>query len=277
MNQFSLKGKTALLTGAAGFFGKYFARALLENRIDQIIMIDRKEEELRGFCGKLNKELGERRVFGYAQDFYDNQALNTKNFYESISKIHPINVLINNAFDFSSRTGFNTPEGRLENATYDQFVSCFEAGVYWAFKTTQIFGQIMKKCGGGVIINIGTMYAQYVPNPSLYEGTQQFNPWGYSASKGALLQFTRYTAAWLAPEVRVNMLSPGAIPNTENQKTNNPPDPRVSERLLNKIILKRMGHPTDLTGALIFLASDASRYITGQNICIDGGITVTVT
>ena len=127
-----------------------------------------------------------------------------------------------------------------------------------------------------MIINIGTMYTKQVPSPKLYEGTPQFNPWGYSAFKGALLQFTRYSAAWLGPEVRVNMLSPGVFPNTQPD-TVNPATGPVLERLLPKIVLNRFGKAEDLVGALIFLASDASAYITGQEIGVDGGITITVT
>ena len=93
-----------------------------------------------------------------------------------------------------------------------------------------------------------------------------------------LLQFTRYAASFLSPEVRVNALSPGAIPNTDTEsgrpnaiKGASP----VLDRLQKKILLKRMGHPKDLVGGLGYLASDASGYMTGQNLVIDGGLTVT--
>ena len=121
------------------------------------------------------------------------------------------------------------------------------------------------------------MYADSVPNINkLYAGTNQFNPPGYSAGKGALLQFTKYSAAWLAPKVRVNMISPGAFPHPP-EGTPNPATELVLSRLQQKILLERMGKPEDLIGTLIFLASDVSSYITGENIGVDGGITVTVT
>jgi len=247
---FSLKGKTAVLTGAGGFFGAYFTQALLEFGA-KVILVDKIDVDL-----------------------YDRKA--TQECYEKIlSQEGRVDILINNAFDFSVKTGFNTEAGNLENATFEQLLASFESGIYWAIQATQAFGYAMKKQNSGSIINICTMYSVVVPSPDLYEGTDKFNPPGYSMAKAGLLQFTKYAASFLSPEVRVNAISPGAIPNTESQSPNaitenNP----VLERLSKKILLKRMGHPSDLTGALIFLASDASSYITGQNIIIDGGFTV---
>ena len=270
---FPLYRQTAIVTGAAGFFGKHFARALADAGAT-VLALDERAEALALLCAEITALHAIGRAIAVPIDLYDEPA--ARMALHALNQKHAITVLINNAFDFSPKTGFNVPEGRLESATRSQFEACFSAGVYWAFLTTQIIGSAMAKRGGGSVVNIGTMYADAVPNPSLYEGTEQFNPWGYSASKGALLQFTKYSAAWLAPKVRVNMLSPGAIPNTENP-TDNRPDSRVSDRLMKKILLGRMGTPNDLILPLLFLASDASRYMTGQNLHVDGGITVTVT
>ncbi len=273
MTDFSLKGKNALLTGAAGFFGRYFAEALAESGVRRLYLIDRNNERLfqlrESLKGKFNKGMV---VHVYARDLYDCNPIG--HLFNAIASNYKIDILINNAFDFSKRTGFNTSEGRLENATYDQLRSCFEAGIYWAIQTTQTIGLKMKERGGGSIINICSMYGVVVPSPDLYEGTDIFNPPGYSMAKAGLLQFTKYAASFLSPEVRVNAISPGAIPNLENP-TDNPSSDVILDRLLKKILLKRVGHPKDLTGAMIFLASDASSYITGQNIIIDGGLTVT--
>lgn len=266
---FSLKSKTAVLTGAGGFFGKYFTRALLEHGA-KVILIDETSKKL-DFLGFEHDD----RYFTYAVDLYNHKE--SKSYFEMILRNHdPIDILINNAFDFSEKTGFNTLAGKLENATFEQLQASFEAGIYWAVQATQSFGCAMKVRGDGSIINICSMYGVVVPSPDLYEGTDKFNPPGYSMAKAGLLQFTRYSASFLSPGVRVNAISPGAIPNTElqgpNAITENNP---VLERLSRKTLLKRMGHPKDLTGALIFLASDASSYMTGQNIIIDGGLTVT--
>lgn len=265
---FSLEGKTAVLTGAGGFFGRYFAEALLDSGAN-VILLERSPETM-GFLSERVRD----RCKSFFADLYDHKA--AQNCYRKILSDNRVDILINNAFDFSQKTGFNTLAGKLENAIFEQLQACFESGVYWAIQATQIFGYAMKKQGNGSIVNICSMYAVVVPSPDLYEGTDKFNPPGYSMAKAGLLQFTKYTASFLSPEVRVNAISPGAIPNTESQGPNaitgsNP----VLERLSRKILLKRMGHPQDLIGALIFLASDASSYITGQNIIIDGGLTVT--
>lgn len=268
MNLFSLNGKTVVLTGAGGFFGRYFTRALLENGA-RVILIEQSLAALK-FFSQAHEDRYESRFL----DLYNRQA--AKECYEKILSANRVDILVNNAFDFSQKTGFNTPDGRLENATFEQLQASFEAGIWWAIQATQTFGLAMKKQGSGSVINICSMYGVVVPSPDLYEGTDKFNPPGYSMAKAGLLQFTKYAASFLSPEVRVNAISPGVIPNTESQgpnaiTENNP----VLERLLKKIILKRMGHPSDLTGALVFLASDASSYMTGQNIIIDGGLTVT--
>ncbi len=269
---FSLKDKKILLSGVSGFFGPYFAEALL-NTGAQIISIGKNISS--DFKDKFKKEIEDKRLYIYEADYYNERE--TISLYEKLKSEHgDFDVLINNAFDFSLRTGFNDPSGKLENSTYEQLRASFESGIYWAIRATKHFGFPMKEKGKGSIINICSMYGVIVPSPDLYEGTEKFNPPGYSMAKAGLLQFTKYSASFLSPEVRVNAISPGAIPNTGNDTYNAINDSDlVLKRLHQKILLKRMGHPTDLTGGLVFLASDASSYITGQNIIIDGGFTVT--
>jgi len=270
---FSLSGKTAVLTGATGYIGAYFAHALLDSGA-RVVLVGKNERKLKSLAGKLSKRYGDHRVTAACIDLYDNQA--TRIVMEQILRREKkIDILVNNAFDFSKKTGFNDENGHLVHATHDQFLASFESGVYWAVQPTQVFGFAMKKRGAGSIVNISTMYAVVAPAQDLYEGTTVFNPPGYSMAKAGLLQFTKYCASFLAPEVRVNALSPGAIPNTETITANaidkgNP----VLDRLAKKTPLHRVGHPTDLLGALVFLASDASHFMTGQNIVVDGGLTI---
>lgn len=271
MGLFKLDGKTALLTGAAGFFGSYFAKVLLEYGA-RVVLIDKDFGKLNILCNELSSKYPTDRIKFYAVDQYSKYAEHT---FRQIEEDENIDILINNAFDFSERTGFNTPTGQLEYASYEQLSAAFQSGVYWSILTTQIFGLAMKSRGSGSIINICSMYSVIVPSPDLYQDTEKFNPPGYSMTKAGLMQFTRYAASFLGPEVRVNALSPGAIPNTEIGGDNAIEENHlVLERLKAKTILKKMGHPTDLIGAIIFLASDASSYMTGQNIIIDGGLTV---
>ena len=134
----------------------------------------------------------------------------------------------------------------------------------------------MKKAGSGNIINICSMYGVVVPSPHLYRNTRKFNPPGYSMAKAGLFQFTKYTASFFGPEVRANAISPGSFPNTEMTGPNavGADDKNFLDRLAERTLLGRPGHARELVGPLIFLASDASSYVTGANIVVDGGWTV---
>jgi gluconate 5-dehydrogenase len=149
-------------------------------------------------------------------------------------------------------------------------------GVYWAVQTTQKLGAKMKAQGSGSIINISTMYALVAPRPQLYAGTDFINPPGYSASKAALLSFTRYVASFWGPcGIRANAILPGPFSNTEDIGGANAvqPDSPFLQRLKGYTCLGRVGRPGELSGALLFLASDASSFMTGQAVIVDGGWT----
>jgi len=273
-NSFSLENKNIILTGAAGFFGRTFARGLLGAGVKKLVIIDIHTEALTALAHELKGTYGDERVVSHVLD--QNNHERTAEIYKDINASMIVHGLVNNAFSFSEDTGFNSPLGRLENATYDQLKSSFDSGIYWAIQATQAFGTSMREQGGGAIVNVCSMYAVVVPSPKLYEDTEKFNPPGYSMAKAGLLQFTRYSASFLSPMVRVNAISPGAIPNlgadSYNAITNNDP---VLKRLNEKILLERMGTPEDLIGSVVFLLADASSYITGQNIIIDGGLVIT--
>lgn len=270
--QLNVEGKVVLITGATGFFGRYFAETFLEAGA-RVILLGR-SEKLQKQVSDLQRRYGKTRVSGFRIDFYDRAKF--ANLLKRHTKSYKIDVLVNNAFDFSPKTGFNTPKGRLENAAFGQWQAAFESGIYWAVLATQIIGSHMLKRKQGSIINIASMYGLVAPNPALYKGTNKFNPPTYSVMKAGLLALTRYTAAfWAEYGIRCNAISPGAFSNLETTTANSVSrDDQFLVRLREKILLGRTGHPRDLRGALLFLASDASSYMTGQNIVIDGGWTV---
>lgn len=270
--KFDLSGKTVLLTGASGFFGRYISEAFLAAG-GAVVMLGR-SEKLKEIEGNFVKKYGKAKVSAYQVDFYDLPKF--KKVLHEVTRRHKIDILINNAFDFSTKTGFNAPDGRLEESTYEQWLAAFESGIYWAVLTTQIVGGQMMARKSGSIINISTMYAQVAPSPELYRGTTKFNPPSYGAVKAGLSALTRYTASfWAEYNIRANTISPGPFSNLETITANSvaAQDPFLS-RLRYRTLLGRTGHPRDLLGTLIFLASDASSYMTGQNIAIDGGWTV---
>jgi len=267
---FSLKGKTAVLTGAGGFFGRYFTIALLEQGA-KVILIELSPETQKFFSQEF-----EDCYTSYFVDLYDHRAA-AECYGKILESEKRIDILVNNAFDFNPRTGFCPDDsGTLRKASYDQLRHAFDSGIYWAVQATQIFGGHMQDLGNGSVINICSMYSVVAPDPELYAGTRHSpNPPGYGIVKAGLLAFTRYSAGFLAP-VRVNAISPGAFPNLdeEHERAGKSYEGDFMERLKARTLLKRLGHPKDLIGALVFLASDASSYITGQNIIIDGGLTV---
>ncbi len=269
---FSLKGKTSVVTGAAGFLGRTFARALLE--AGSCVVLMGRGGKLQAAARELTHTFGADQVDSVSVDFSDADAY--RSTLTAIPGRHPsVDVLVNNAFEFSRDTGFNHPSGRMETISRDQWMRALESGVYWHALASQILGEQMAKQGSGSIINIGSMYAIVSPDPDLYEGTEIFNPPVYSTTKAALLGLTRYTAAFYGRRgVRCNALLPGAFPNTGGDSYNAPRNDEFLERLSQRTVLGRYGVPEDLKGALIFLAADASRYMTGQSLIVDGGWTI---
>jgi gluconate 5-dehydrogenase len=268
---FSMEGKTVLLTGASGFLGRTFVRALLSNGA-RVLALGR-SERLDDLADGWSREAGAERVKAYRVDMYDLEAFGS--VLDEIVANESVDVLVNNAYELGPRTGFNTPDGRLESATLDQWTRHFTAGVFWPALAVQKVGPGMIERGGGSIVTVATMYAMVAPDPRLYEGTDFLNPPGYSSAKAASVAFTRYVASfWGEHGIRANAILPGPFSNTEEAGPNSvdPADPFVA-RLTARTSLRRLGRADELAGALLFLASDASSYVTGQTLVVDGGWT----
>ena len=267
---FRLEGKTVVITGTTGFFGRMMAETFLSVGC-KVVALGR-TEKVRELADHLSSQYPAA-MTGHVVDFYDRPKLR-RTLEQVMAANKTIDVLINNAYDFSVGTGFNHPSGRLETLSEDQFFRGAESGIYWPFLTTQIIGQQMVKQGYGSIINICSMYAIVAPDARLYEQTSAFNPATYSLAKAALLALTRYVASfWGQHNVRCNAILPGSFPNLGGDSYNSPQDTDFIRRLEAKTVLGRVGQPADLAGALLLLASEASGYITGQAIIIDGGWT----
>ena len=270
---FSLEGKTVLLSGASGFLGRTMLQALLDN--GATVLAFGGSERVEKHVAMLKAKGGADRVHAYRVDLYDVPAVEAA--LERVNRDHAVvDVIVNNAHELGPRTGFNVPEGHLQNATFDGWMRNLTAGVYWAALTTQRIGEGMRARGKGSIVNISTMYAVVAPSPQLYAGTNFINPPGYSASKAALLAFTRYTASFWGPfGVRANAILPGPFSNVEENSENSvAPDDPFLERLKARTVLGRVGSPRELVGALLYLASDASSFTTGQALVVDGGWTI---
>jgi NAD(P)-dependent dehydrogenase (short-subunit alcohol dehydrogenase family) len=271
---FSVEGKTIVITGGAGFLGKTMTTALLENGA-RVVVLGR-SDKLKQAEVEWRSVFGDGAVRTVQVDMYDIPKLDSA-LNGICNEEASIDVLINNAHELGAWTGFNVPSGSLETADYDQWHRHFLAGNYWPSLTISRLLPAMKRSDAASIINISTMYAIVAPSPRLYEGTEKINPPGYSASKAGMLALTRYAASFLGQEgIRANAILPGPFSNTGGVTENsvNADDPFLG-KLKERTCLDRIGKPGELVGAILFLASSASSYVTGQAICVDGGWTVT--
>jgi NAD(P)-dependent dehydrogenase (short-subunit alcohol dehydrogenase family) len=166
-------------------------------------------------------------------------------------------ILVNNA-------GIDAPPGGGEG----DFARTLNVNVTGLHNATEVFGGEMCEAGGGSIVNIGSLYASIAPIPALYDHIEPHftKPAAYGASKAAVVNLTRYFARLWGPYgVRVNALSPGGVRGGQ--------DDEFVRKYSERVPLGRMAEPDDLVGALLFLASDASAYVTGQELRVDGGFT----
>lgn len=260
-----LNKKNILITGGSGYLGEAMGERLASAGAS-LINIGRTEPN---FC-KSNKS-----AKFIKADFYSDDSLD-ESLNEAIQLCGNVDVLINNSFDFSQKTGFNTNLGRIENINKETFINGITSGIYWPTRCSQIIGQHMKINKTGNIINIASLYSFLVPNSKMYENTNIFNPVIYSLSKHATSALTKYLASFWGPYgIRVNSLSPGTFPNTkgslDKESPNSVEDNRFLDMLNQKCILGRVGVPKDLGAAIEYLCSDKSKKLTGENIVIDGG------
>jgi len=173
-----------------------------------------------------------------------------------------LNILVNNAafVGTSDLTGWNVP---FEQQTLDTWRRALELNITAIFDLCQGLTPLLRAAEGASIINIASTYGMLGSDWRLYEGTTMGNPAAYGTSKGGLIQFTRWLATTLAPAVRVNAISPGGI-------RRNQPDQFIA-RYNARTPLQRMATEDDMRGAVAYMASDLSKYVTGQNLAVDGG------
>jgi gluconate 5-dehydrogenase len=253
---FDLSGRVALVTGASGHLGSALAQALAEAGC-RVVVASR--DPGRGTAAA--EVLGgpqQGRHLAVVLDHMDEASL-TRGFNDALAAAGRIDVLVNNgheglAADWTAVTAEQFSR-QLANAT----------GYFLLARLTR--DHAVSRKGGASIILLGSMYGVVGSYPDAYAGITVASPAAYHALKSGIVHLTRHLAVyWAADEVRVNCLSPGPFPGEKA-------DPRMVERLCTKSPMKRMGLPHELKGAIVFLASDASSYMTGQNLLIDGGWT----
>jgi NAD(P)-dependent dehydrogenase (short-subunit alcohol dehydrogenase family) len=265
MELFSLKNKTAIVTGALGLIGKEHCRALAEADANVVVAdIDEK------MCKEFVKTLPTNSI-GVGVDVTNLESIKILRD-RILKKFGHIDILVNNAAinDMFENPKAASEQSKFENYPLELWQKSVDVNLTGVFLCSQILGYEMAKQKSGSIINVASTYGIAAPDQSLYikeDGTQSFyKPPAYSATKGAVIMFTRYLASyWGKDGVRVNTLTPGGVENNQ--------DEFFIQKYSAKTILGRMAKPTDYKGALIFLASDASNYMTGANLVVDGGWT----
>lgn len=253
-----LESKVVVITGGAGLIGKGFVKAVVENGGTAIIA-DIDENSGNRVKTELCEELGSENIDFVKVDITSKQSV--RGMVDAILERHKVvDALVNNAYPRNKNYG-----RKFEDVTYEDFCENLNLHLGGYFLISQEVSRVMVQQKSGVIVNIASIYGFMAPRFELYQNTGFTSPVEYSATKGALLSLTKYLASYLGKDgIRVNALSPGGVHNNQAESF-------VKQYSKKAIVGNRMAEPDDLSGALVFLLSDASRYVTGQNIVVDGG------
>lgn len=265
MEIFSLKGRTAIVTGACGLLGRRHCQALAEAGA-QVVAADVNEQA----CNTLALELGEQHM-GIGVNVTDPASIQEARA-RILDRYKRIDILVNNAAinDKFEDPVLGSRQSMFEHYPLEMWDRSWQVNVSGVFLCSQILGGVMAEQGSGSIINIASTYGIVAPDQSIYRneaGEQTFykSP-AYPVTKSAVIGFTKFLASYWGPKgVRVNTLSPGGVEAGQ--------DEYFKQNYSGRTLLGRMAAPMDYKGAIVFLASDASSYMTGANLVVDGGWT----
>lgn len=264
LSQIRVKNQVCLITGSSGYLGREFAMTLAEMGFD-LILTDRNLKEIIFLKKKIKKN------FKIKVSCKSCNLLSLKSRASLIkfvrSKTNKLHLIVNNAglTGIKEKFKFNKKKS-LKIQSVKNFNEHLEVNLTSVFHLIKDLSDLLFNSKKGKIINIGSIYASVAPKWDLYNDQKMNNRAGYSASKAGLLHLTKWFATNLAPYVRVNMISPGGIFRGHNKKFLN--------KYNSQVPLKRMANIKDINGTLIYLASDLSQYVTGQNLIVDGGWTI---
>ncbi|MCA9164870.1 MAG: SDR family oxidoreductase [Planctomycetales bacterium] len=254
---FDLTGRTAWVTGASGYLGAALAEALSEAGA-RVVVSSRRIEAAREAAERL-PDPQRRGHLAVAMDHLDEVSIEAA-VQEVLTRTEGIDILVNNGHaalgaDWTSVTG-------------EQFSDHLRNLTGYFLLSRHVRDQAVQRARPASIVLLGSMYGVVGSYPDAYAGICASSPVAYHALKGGIVHMTRHLAVyWAGDQVRVNCLSPGPFPNRGSAP------PELVERLIERSPMRRMGSPEELKGAVVYLASDASSYVTGQNLIVDGGWT----
>ena len=262
---FSLANKVVVVTGGAGLLGQVFCQALVDVGA-HVAIVDLDLASAETVAKRINKSDAQR-VIAVGSDITSPESV-TQMVANVVKQLGRIDVLVNNAA--SKGSSLDAFFESFEDYSLKTWREVMSVNIDGLFLVAQAVGKQMKKQGGGSIIQTSSIYGVVAPDQRIYEGSEYNGrpintPAVYSASKSAVNGLTNYLATYLASsKIRVNSLTPGGIASGQNSEFN--------KKYSNRVPLGRMGEASELVGALIYLASDASSYVTGQNLIVDGGL-----
>ncbi len=253
---FDLSGRVALVTGGTGHLGSAMARALAEAGAT-VVLSSRDVARARRAAEALPCP-GAARHHGVGLDQLDPSRLE-QGFREAVAVAGRVDVLVNNGHEADAHD--------WTNVTAEAFTRQLSNATGYFLLARLVREHAVQRGAAASIILLGSMYGQVASYPDAYEGVCPASPVAYHVLKGGIIHMTRHLAAyWARDRVRVNCLSPGPFPSEKAPQA-------MVERLCTKLPMKRMGKPFELKGAIVYLASDASSFMTGHNLTIDGGWT----
>jgi NAD(P)-dependent dehydrogenase (short-subunit alcohol dehydrogenase family) len=267
MSLFDLQGRVIVVTGALGQLGTQFCRALISHgaKVSGLDLAEPESPKARDWLKAIN---GAGAAPLYIQGDVTDRASLQRAATEVSEKLGPVFGLINNAGLDSPPNAPIEENGPFETYPEGSWERVLEVNLTGPMLCCQVFGGTMARAGQGSIVNIGSIYGSLSPVQDIYAYRRQrneafFKPVAYSASKSGLINLTRYLATYWAPHVRVNTLTLAGVAAGQ--------DNEFLKGYLARMPMKRMAEPDEYNGAVVFLMSDAARYMTGSNLLIDGG------
>ena len=255
-----LKDKVVVITGGAGLIGKEFVKAVVENQGIAIIA-DINEELGLKVKEDLSKELNTKNIDFVKLDITSKNSL-TECIEYLDNKYKKIDALVNNAYPRNKNYGRH-----FFDVEYEDFIQNLGLNLGGYFTASQQFSQYFKKQGYGNIINISSIYGVVAPKFEVYDNTSMTMPVEYAAIKSGLIHLTKYMAKYFkGMNIKVNALSPGGIFDHQPEA--------FLEKYKEKCLNKGMLDNSDLKGTLVYLLSDMSKFVNGQNIIVDDGFSL---